>query len=147
MPGSDWPGDSGESHATFLHYRLLERIGEGGMGVVYAAEDTRLRRKVAIKVLPEGMTSDPERLARFEREARAIASISHPNIVTHLLGRGAGRRVPLPRDGARRGAADSRATHAARPACRSTGLLELAVPARRRGSSAAHDSRESSIGT
>ena len=52
------------------------------MGVVYAAEDTRLRRKVAIKVLPEGMTSDPERLARFEREARAIASISHPNIVT-----------------------------------------------------------------
>jgi serine/threonine-protein kinase len=61
-------------------YRVLEEIGRGGMGVVYMAEDTKLIRKVAIKVLPEIFTADPERLARFEREARVLASLNHPNI-------------------------------------------------------------------
>ncbi len=61
-------------------YRILEEIGRGGMGVVYEAEDTKLARKVAIKVLPEIFTQDPERLARFEREARVLASLNHPNI-------------------------------------------------------------------
>jgi len=61
-------------------YRILEEIGRGGMGVVYEAEDTKLARKVAIKVLPEVFTRDPERLARFEREARVLASLNHPNI-------------------------------------------------------------------
>jgi serine/threonine-protein kinase len=61
-------------------YRVLEEIGRGGMGVVYEAEDTKLARKVAIKVLPEIFTADPERLARFEREARVLASFNHPNI-------------------------------------------------------------------
>lgn len=61
-------------------YRVLEEIGRGGMGVVYKAEDTKLARKVAIKVLPEIFTADPERLARFEREARVLASLNHPNI-------------------------------------------------------------------
>jgi serine/threonine protein kinase len=61
-------------------YRVLEEIGRGGMGVVYEAEDTKLARKVAIKVLPEIFTADPERLARFEREARVLASLNHPNI-------------------------------------------------------------------
>jgi serine/threonine-protein kinase len=61
-------------------YRLLDEIGRGGMGVVYKAEDTKLGRQVAIKVLPEAFTADPERLARFEREARVLASLNNPNI-------------------------------------------------------------------
>jgi serine/threonine protein kinase len=61
-------------------YRIIEEIGRGGMGIVYKAEDTKLARKVAIKVLPEVFTQDPERLARFEREARVLASLNHPNI-------------------------------------------------------------------
>jgi len=63
-------------------YRITEEIGRGGMGVVYQAEDTKLARKVAIKVLPEVFTADPERLARFEREARVLASLNHPNIAS-----------------------------------------------------------------
>jgi Tol biopolymer transport system component len=62
------------------HYRLVEKIGEGGMGVVYEALDTRLSRKVAIKILPDAFARDPQRLARFEREARVLASLSHPGI-------------------------------------------------------------------
>ncbi len=61
-------------------YRITEEIGRGGMGVVYEAEDTKLARKVAIKVLPEIFTTDPERMVRFEREARVLASLNHPNI-------------------------------------------------------------------
>ena len=61
-------------------YRITKEIGRGGMGVVYEAEDTKLARKVAIKALPEAFTADPERLARFEREARVLASLNHPNI-------------------------------------------------------------------
>ena len=62
------------------HYRLVEKIGEGGMGVVYEALDTRLGRKVAVKILPDLFARDPQRLARFEREARLLASLSHPGI-------------------------------------------------------------------
>lgn len=67
---------------TLGQYKILEKIGEGGMGIVYSAEDTKLERSVALKLLPADMASDPDRLARFEREARAIAALSHPNIVT-----------------------------------------------------------------
>ena len=61
-------------------YSVTAKIGEGGMGEVYRARDTKLDRDVALKVLPEAFTSDPDRLARFEREAKVLASLNHPNI-------------------------------------------------------------------
>ena len=64
------------------HFRVLERIGSGGMGVVYRGLDLRLDRPVALKVLPPGSLSDPERRDRFLREARAASALNHPNIVT-----------------------------------------------------------------
>jgi serine/threonine protein kinase len=67
---------------TILHYRILKKLGEGGMGAVYLAEDTKLNRNVAVKFLPAEMASDPKRLKRFEREAKTVASLNHPNIVT-----------------------------------------------------------------
>ncbi len=67
---------------TLLHYRLVEPIGEGGMGAVWRATDTTLDRDVALKVLPEAFAGDAERRARFEREAKVLASLNHPNVAT-----------------------------------------------------------------
>jgi serine/threonine protein kinase len=69
------------------HYRILSRLGRGGMGEVYLATDTRLGRKVAIKLLPEAFTRDAERVRRLEQEARAASALNHPNILTiHDIG-------------------------------------------------------------
>src|SRR5215467_15271594 len=64
------------------HYRITSKLGEGGMGAVYRATDTKLNRDVAIKVLPEAFSNDPDRLSRFTREAQVLASLNHPNIAT-----------------------------------------------------------------
>ncbi len=86
-------------------YEIRSPLGAGGMGEVYRAHDTRLDREVAIKVLPESLTSDPDRLRRFEQEARAAAALNHPNIlavyqmathdgVSYMVDRTARRRDP-----------------------------------------------------
>src|SRR6266700_3615369 len=65
---------------SIAHYKIVSKLGEGGMGAVYRATDTRLNRDVAIKVIPDSFAANPDRMARFRREAQMLAALNHPNI-------------------------------------------------------------------
>src|SRR5688572_1790025 len=67
---------------TIAHYRVVNKLGEGGMGEVYRATDTKLGRDVALKILPDKFSADDDRIARFRREAQLLASLNHPNIAS-----------------------------------------------------------------
>jgi serine/threonine protein kinase len=86
--------------ATIAHYRIVSKLGEGGMGAVYRATDTKLNRDIAIKVLPPALANDAQYMARFEREAQVLASLNHPNIATVFgVEQGALVMEPLERPG------------------------------------------------
>src|SRR3990172_12013060 len=79
---------------SIAHYRVTGTLGKGGMGEVYRATDSKLRRDVALKILPDAFARDPDRMARFSREAQVLASLNHPNIASiHGLEESEGKRA------------------------------------------------------
>jgi non-specific serine/threonine protein kinase len=113
------------SGTRLLHYRLIEPLGHGGMGIVWRAQDERLDRQVAVKILPESFADDPERRSRFAREAKAVAALNHPNIVTVFSVEEAGRTLFIVMELVTGG---SLATHIPPNGLSLEPFLELAIP-------------------
>ena len=105
---------------TLAHYRITAQLGAGGMGEVWRAEDTKLGREVALKVLPEEFARDPERMARFEREAKVLASLNHPNIAT-LYGLESAPVIPSEAPGRVEGSPEARSQDSSRRAPENSG--------------------------
>ena len=107
---------------TLAHYRITSALGAGGMGEVWRATDEKLGREVALKVLPEDFAQDPDRLARFEREAKVLACLNHPNIA-HLYGLESVNTQMAAGTAAPQGdqASPEAALRRTRPSCQSTG--------------------------
>ena len=129
--------------SRFGVYDIVGTIGAGGMGEVHRARDTKLNRDVAIKVLPPLFASDPERLARFEREAQTLAALNHPNIARddRRAGREAGADHELPRRDQEQDQKALTGTRSSQLPTPNSHLKPAPTPARRRGAPAAHRCR------
>ena len=122
-------GDPLVGHLLDGRYQITERLARGGMATVYRAVDTRLTRTVAVKVMHVGLGDDAEFARKFDREARAAARLSHPNVVSVFdQGRDRSRRPPVHRDGVRRGPDPARRAQPRGAGRRRCGALDMIEP-------------------